>query len=461
MDSRLETARVSAAARRAREQAESLGRPVLAVVSLEIPAADPLGLFASWTGKPGGFWEQRSQGAAMAWSGSALSLSAQGPGRFSALKTGWDDARRDAFVEPKSSEVRAFCGAAFWADEPAAEEIWSQFPSTELTVPEVLATAAGPTCTLQLARMIDSAEAGRQWERDIAAMPLWPQTGTLEPEPRCEPAASLEIPPRAAWLETVGQAVEDIKAGRYQKVVLARRLDLELRRPVDPAAILNRLRARHPDATTFAIGRDGSCFLGATPERLLRVDGGTVEVPCIAGSAPRGAGVLEDRSRMEELLHDPKNRSEHELVVRSVEAALGPMCGDSVKTEGRPSVMTLPNIHHLRSLVRARANAGVGPLELLDALHPTAAVGGYPREEALPALRRLESIDRGWYAGPIGWLDTNGRAEFVVALRSALVSEARAHLFAGCGVIARSRPENEWDETVTKMQPMRSALLGE
>ncbi|HXG40235.1 MAG TPA: isochorismate synthase, partial [Candidatus Limnocylindrales bacterium] len=262
---------------------------------------------------------------------------------------------------------------------------------------------------------------------------------------------------RGEWLASVGRLSGAVGRGRIDKVVLARRLDLEADRPIDVAAALRRLAHGAPESTVFAVSRAGRTFLGATPERLVRLERGEVRTVALAGSIGRGATAAEDDALARALLASEKDREEHAVVVAMLREALEPLTAALV-VEPRPSVVRLRHVQHLATGLRGVLREPLGVLDLVARLHPTPAVGGWPRELALELLAEEERIDRGWYAGPLGWVDRSGDGELVVAIRSAVVEGRRASLFAGCGIVADSDPELEWAESEMKLRAVASAL---
>ncbi|MGY1641182.1 isochorismate synthase MenF [Geodermatophilus sp. SYSU D00703] len=264
----------------------------------------------------------------------------------------------------------------------------------------------------------------------------------------------------ASWCATVAAAVERITAGELAKVVLARDLLVTADAPLDPRALLARLAARFPGCWTFAV--DG--LLGATPELLLRRTGRELSSRVLAGTAPRGAGA-EDERLAAALLGSAKDRAEHALAVESLVRALGPYCSALTAPE-EPELLTLANVRHLATDVtgvqrRNGARGTAGLLELVGAVHPTAAVCGTPTAAAAGLIGELEGMDRGRYAGPVGWLDARGDGEFGLALRCAQLCDdepATARLFAGCGIVAGSDPAAELAETQAKFAAFQAAL---
>jgi menaquinone-specific isochorismate synthase len=264
----------------------------------------------------------------------------------------------------------------------------------------------------------------------------------------------------ASWCAAVATAVGRIGAGELAKVVLARDLLVSSDAPLDPRRILRRLAERFPDCWTFAV--DG--LLGATPELLLRRRGRQLSARVLAGTAPRGAGADDDRLAAA-LIGSAKDRAEHALAVDSLVQALEPYC-TGLDVPAEPGLLTLANVRHLATDVtgtqrRTGARGHAGLLELVGAVHPTAAVCGTPTPHAGEVIAELEGMDRGRYAGPVGWLDARGDGEFGLALRCAeLMGDDGARLFAGCGIVAGSDPAAELAETQAKFAAFQAALEG-
>jgi menaquinone-specific isochorismate synthase len=260
------------------------------------------------------------------------------------------------------------------------------------------------------------------------------------------------------WCGVVAAAVERIAAGELGKVVLARDVLVTADHPLDPRRLLLRLAARFPSCWTFAV--DG--LLGATPELLLSRTGGVVESRVLAGTGSRAADPAADAVLAEAFAGSAKDHAEHRYAIDSLADALRPFCTD-LEVPDEPSVLTLPNVRHLASDVRGHLRAdGPGLLALVDAVHPTAAVGGAPTDAALALIREIEGMDRGRYAGPVGWVDGRGDGEFGLALRCAELTGgaggAEARLFAGCGIVGDSDPMAELAETQAKLAAVQAAL---
>jgi menaquinone-specific isochorismate synthase len=223
--------------------------------------------------------------------------------------------------------------------------------------------------------------------------------------------------------------------------------------------VLNGLRQRFSDcySFSFANGR-GQSFIGASPERLVRVSKGVMETEALAGSIKRGAGASEDAALAAALLSSEKDLREQREVLDDMVARLNPL-GLELEFPTKPGLRRLANVQHLHTPVRAALPETVRLMDVLAALHPTPAVGGSPRGEAVAAIRRLEGFPRGLYTGALGWLNCRGGGEFFVGIRSALIEGARARVYAGAGIVAGSTPEKEFAETELKFKAMLDALL--
>lgn len=261
--------------------------------------------------------------------------------------------------------------------------------------------------------------------------------------------------PAMDWRAAVGSAVGEIRAGRLEKVVLARDLVATSDTDIDPRFLLQRLAARFPTCWTFGcVG-----LVGATPELLVRRIGDRVESGVLAGSVRRGRDAAEDGHLGTQLLGSPKDRQEHAISVRSVADALRPHCRD-LQVPADPHLLPLANVVHLATDITGELVDGATALELAGHLHPTAAVCGTPTEVAADLIRRLEGMDRGRYTGPVGWTDARGDGEWGIALRCAELAGPSLRLFAGCGIVAGSDPDEELAEAQVKLAAMRDALEG-
>ncbi|MGE9295944.1 MAG: isochorismate synthase [Puniceicoccales bacterium] len=260
------------------------------------------------------------------------------------------------------------------------------------------------------------------------------------------------------FASAVDHALQNIDLGLYRKIVLARAVELTADQPFRPLETMARLRERFSSCYSFSIANGkGQSFIGATPERLLRVESGRLYTEALAGSAPRGSSAREDATYGAALLTSDKDLREHQFVVESIIKRLGEV-DLVVKPPKTPRLLKLPNVQHLWSPLSVELTHEQDFLAVVGALHPTPAVGGQPREAARADIASIENFDRGLYAGAIGWLDFHGDGEMVVAIRSGLIDGCRARLYAGAGIVAGSEPDRETAETDLKLRPLLDSL---
>ena len=460
LHSRLETAL---------DQARRTGAPVLVSASEPLPWRDPLAFFAgsSPAAHDRVYWEAPNGELILVGIGAARTFAGAGADRFAAITAAWRDLLAHAHREAPSAELAGLPGVgptllggfAFDPERPGTAA-WTGYPDGLMILPRFLLTCAGgrtvlTTCVVVEAGMDVAVEAARL-ERERACLLGTPDRVDTATEAR--PALDVaDILPAGDWQAAVAGVVADIQAGALEKVVLAREVAVTAETVLDPVATLRRLRAGYPDCYVFAVARGPRCFLGATPERLVRLADGMVHATCLAGTTRRGADAATDAQLGADLLASAKNREEHAVVRRMLADALAAVCSE-VDVPAAPALLRLRNVQHLYTPIRGRLRNGTSLLELVARLHPTPAVGGFPRPAALARIRACEGMDRGWYAGPVGWLDARGDGEFAVALRSALVDGPTARAFAGCGIMGDSRPDDEYAETQVKLQAVLSAL---
>ncbi|MBO1005977.1 isochorismate synthase, partial [Pseudogracilibacillus auburnensis] len=262
------------------------------------------------------------------------------------------------------------------------------------------------------------------------------------------------------WLKAVEDIVDELKSTELKKVVLARKLNMQCTNQISSESVINNLLEQQPTGFTFSLTAKSSSFLGASPERLVKKTKDYILSDSLAGSMARSKDQNEDDELGEMLLNDHKNLFEHELVVAMIEDALIPYC-TNIHVPNKPKLLKMPDIQHLYTPIIGTAKKDTSIFDIVQELHPTPALGGVPTKAAMVKIREREEMDRGFYAAPIGWTDYRGNGEFVVAIRSGLVEENNAILFAGCGLVADSKSEEELVETGIKFQPMLRALKGE
>ncbi|MFA7250363.1 MAG: isochorismate synthase, partial [Dehalococcoidia bacterium] len=311
---------------------------------------------------------------------------------------------------------------------------WEAFGAGWLVLPRLLFLATGESNAMILA---PSAE-----PHDVAAL-----VERAQRPPGRLAAAPLHVEQpvdRERWLASVAAIAAEVRAGLYEKAVLASTQELQGDAPISIGRALARLRVNYPDCHLFTMTSGESTFLGASPELLVSLTRGRVRALGLAGSTPRGADPAEDERLGAALLESAKNRIEHETVVRAIRERLEPAT-EELLAPNQPQLRRLRNIQHLSTEISGRVRPGVDVLDLVQRLHPTPAVCGWPFERAREVITQHEAFDRGWYAGPVGWMDGSGDGEFAVGLRSAVVRGSHAWLFAGNGIMGDSVPQQEYD----------------
>jgi isochorismate synthase len=349
---------------------------------------------------------------------------------------------------------KLFGGFSFAARAPRSE-LWQPFGEARFVLPALAYVVENGAARLVVTAVRSELESPRA--RGAVLEAATRAFATLERGAPSLPAtAGVEVRrnerPEREWSALVEAIRGDIARGALEKVVLARRLEIELAASVDPAVVLARLRQQAPECARFLVRRSGSTFLGATPEWLARKRGPVLETAAVAGSMSS-----HDREGAARLLESGKDRAEHAIVLREILRALAPLAAN-VEHGDPPELYQLRHVLHLRSRVRATLKGSQHLLDVVEQLHPTPAVGGMPRARALEWLETHEPDERGWYSGPVGWFDAAGDGDMAVALRSGVLSGRFAELYGGAGIVDRSSPAAEFAETRWKLAALLGAL---
>lgn len=266
-------------------------------------------------------------------------------------------------------------------------------------------------------------------------------------------------PFKQEYLKSIEQVTSLIKRNEAKKVVIARSLALQFEKSISSPQILSHVSNEQPESFLFGLEHNDMLFYGASPERLVKVNNGQAYSSCVAGSIKRGATADEDELFGQDLLSDAKNLGEHAYVVEMITNTFEENC-EWVTVPSGPSLLKIRDIQHLFTPVEGKLKNNASILQLVQSLHPTPALGGVPRKEAMEVIRKYEPMNRGLYAAPIGWVDAAGNGEFAVAIRSATLIKDKAYLYAGGGIVADSEPQSEYEETLVKFRPMLRALGG-
>jgi salicylate biosynthesis isochorismate synthase/menaquinone-specific isochorismate synthase len=455
--------RLDAAVRRARLHGEALAAVTVALT--DAPALDPSALIAA-SRRPDEPWfcfEQPDRdGSALAALGCVRAIEHDGADRFATVARAWRALVADALADPPDGPAGAglvAVGGFAFAPHGGATPQWAGFAPASLHVPEVALARRGSDVRLTVAACAtpdDTSEEllarieTRLAELRDAPLPL------LDPAPAGRYEVVSAMPPEH-YEGAVARAVERIRAGVVQKVVLAREVQVHAPVAHDPGAVFGVLRDAFPGCYVYAVGRGASTFVGATPELLVRRDGERASTVALAGSTRRSADPAVDDHLGEALLRSDKDREEQAIVTRRIARALRPHAV-WVTAAPEPVVVRVANIQHLATPIRAQLSKPLEAMALAAVLHPTPAVGGEPFGAAERMIPELEGFDRGWYAGPVGWTDANGDGELCVALRCALLAGPVAHCYAGVGVVRDSDPAAELAETEVKLQALLPVL---
>ncbi len=448
---------------------------VLAVTGPAV-GADPMRFLRRAGGGPRGFWARSDRW--IAHSGALATVTAEGThpgGLFSEIE---ESAR--ALFDPGSVQglgdapgLRFFGGFAFRSGYPTAD-LWSGFPPALFHVPTLELTGGAGEVPLLTVRMLVDPEGGAEstltrllthTERICRELEDLGGGGSVDPtgwSPKAEHSPRVSFTrdetERAGWDTAVKDALDAISEGRVSKVVLARTLDLITECRLDPIQVVHHLWQENRSSHVFYFEPEEGCAIaGAAPETVTTVSGGRFHATAVAGTVARGETPREQEQLAKGLLASEKEGAEHRIALEDMVARLGPLAED-IEAQAEPHVLTLARLQHLETEIRARLPEGVSALTVLEALHPTPAVCGLPRDAALEFLDQEEPFDRGWYAGPVGWFDLEGDGVFVPALRCAVVHDLRWRLFAGAGIVEGSNPGLEWEETSIKFEPMLRAL---
>ncbi|WP_419859545.1 isochorismate synthase [Candidatus Palauibacter sp.] len=451
------------------------GAGYFASVTLRLPSIEPEAVLASPTVGVRGFWQSGPHWIAHAGSAAEIDSREGAPGPPPGDLVAWTRERAATlFSEPwvldldgEARRPRMHGGFAFDPARRADREpgFWEAFPGARFVLPAYEVEADERGAWLTVTRRF---AAGTSGDRAIdrlrrRATRTREQLAGLErrgatPGPVPSATAIEELVDRRQWQRAVNEILDEIRSGRVRKVVLARSIDITLGRPPDSAAVLTALRTANPLAHLYLMQFARDRFLvGAAPELIGSLRGRRFRTMAVGGSTPRGSDPASDAWLGRQLIDSRKNREEHLVVVEDIVERLR-QGGVRIGAIPEPALLRLPRIQHLRTDLEAETRPGTHILSLVEKLHPTAAVCGDPRANALEMIRARETESRGWYAGPVGWFDEEGDGEFAPALRGGVARGPLFRLYAAAGLVSNSRARAEWDETRVKLQTMLAAL---
>ncbi|WP_337018540.1 isochorismate synthase [Oceanobacillus massiliensis] len=434
----------------------------LVSITKKIDKVDPLHFFmaAKQLGGNRTFWTDSKQNLWLTGAGKAHQFSAEAD-RFEETEKQWNAVLDQAIIHNPftvpGTGIVALGGMSF---DPKKQptELWKEFKPSQFTIPAFLLTRYKNDHYLTINIYVKKNDHAIQLADELKSIEAKLLLGRVNHSDSLTITDQLEVEPEK-WKNSVREATEEIRNGIVEKIVLAREVRLKFNRQADIAIILSNLINAQPNSFIFAYEIGDNCFVGASPERLVKLEGKQLLSTCLAGTAPRGKTKDDDIRICNELMNDEKNRQEHAFVVTMIKRAIKDYCTE-VDIPDEPVIYPLKNLQHLYTPVEAKLKDDHSIFDIIKQLHPTPALGGTPRKESLAFIRDNELLDRGWYGAPIGWLDSNQNGEFAVAIRSALIQGNEASLFAGCGVVKDSDPEKEYEETKIKLLPMLTVLGG-
>jgi salicylate biosynthesis isochorismate synthase/menaquinone-specific isochorismate synthase len=428
-----------------------LQRAPLASVTVPLPASLDVSAAVLAARRPSDryfcFEQPDRDGFALAGLGAAAVVEGRGSGRFASVAAQCREiAHGLEFDEPGPAWLGGF---AFSPDGGLTPE-WSSLAPGQLVLPEVLLRRErGSAWMVVTARSVEDAEA-RLAELQPSSMPLF------DPDPVQSARVASAAPPEH-FESAIERAVERIARGDLRKVVLAREVRVHAPSEISVGAVFDGLRIGFPSCYCYLVGSPELAFVGASPELLARRDGQRVQTVALAGTRRRSADPAVDSHLGEQLLQSPKDREEQAIVTRRIKRTLEPV-SVWVTAADEPVLVKVLNVQHLGTPIRAQLAEPLSVVEVAGRLHPTPAVGGEPADRALPLIPALEGLDRGWYAGPVGWSDMYEDGEFCVALRCALLRGRVAHLYAGEGIVRDSVPSEELAANEAKLQALLPLL---
>ncbi|HEY6731826.1 MAG TPA: isochorismate synthase [Solirubrobacterales bacterium] len=435
------------------------GRRTLVSITREVEIDDPCAVvFASRLASDRWFcWEQPDREFALAGLGVAREVSSRGNRRFrdvasECMRIGGDAVLEEPRGLPAGAGPVWLGGFAFDADG-GSTSTWSSMAPASLVLPEISICRSNGRAFLTVNAVVQSGEEVAAIEERLSArlggLRLEAPLPLLDPHPTAHAEIRSARPP-SEFEAAVDGATSRIASGEFSKVVLAREVIVSAAAAHDPAALFGAMREQFPTCFCFCCGTPEAAFIGASPELLVRRSGASVSTVALAGSTRRSSDPAVDDHLGEQLLRSDKDRREQRIVAERIVRALRPHAV-WVEAAAEPEIVKVANIQHLATPVVAQLAEPRSAIDLAGLLHPTPAVGGEPWPAAAAAIDDLEGMDRGWYAAPVGWMDATEDGEFCVALRSALLRDREAHLFAGVGVVAGSDPAAELAETEVKL----------
>ncbi|MAU01593.1 MAG: isochorismate synthase [Anaerolineaceae bacterium] len=440
-------------------------------VSMPAPGVDTAVFLQQALGQERFFWAEAHGGLTLAGFGIAADLFAWGRERFQQIQEQARSLFANAVIYDENEPLagpRLFGGFAF-SDDFTPDNTWSIHYPAQFILPHYQLAQQNGESWLTLNAILSEEESPQSVLPELQAalaarLKILTQRrggaegGSAKFEDHMRPERINYPMSYEDWQKMIRHATQTMRGAPLNKVVLSRVCEIRYAQKVDVDGALAYLNATYPDCYRFLFEpRPFHAFYGATPELIVRVNGRSLQTMGLAGSIGRGHTPSEDETLAQELLNSAKNQHEHALVVESIRRRLAPLTSQ-LSIPDKPGTLQLGYIQHLFTPIHATLKQADGVLPILQNLHPTPALGGQPRELAMPFISQAEPMPRGWYGAPVGWLDHNLDGAFSVAIRSAITQDRRVWLYAGAGIVADSDPQAEWEETALKFRPMLNAL---
>ncbi|MGK7378105.1 isochorismate synthase [Planococcus sp. 1R117A] len=408
------------------------------------------------------FWQNREKTFTLVGLGHAHVLASPNHhGRFEEIKQDWQSLCSQIVNEEADVQPILFGGFSFDPLNETQSE-WTHFPQAYFAVPSFQLIIKDDQAYVSINLITNEDATFNAFEALRKERDRLIHAAQVMERPKYQKPLVVERTEikKEQYMDSINKVTALIKAKQAQKVVIARSLRLEFEQPLSSASALYQVSEEQPESFLFGLEAQNQLFFGATPERLVKVKDRLALSTCLAGSTPRGNTVEKDAKLGNELLYDKKNRSEHQFVVNMISEVFNEHSSHMFVPQ-KPKLMKIRDIQHLYTPVEGELKPDSTLFDLVKALHPTPALGGEPKQEALSLIRQYETMNRGFYAAPIGWIDAKGDGEFAVAIRSALLNEKEAYLYAGGGIVEDSTSESEYAETWVKFRPMLRALGGQ
>ncbi|MDI7740370.1 isochorismate synthase [Lysinibacillus fusiformis] len=435
------------------------------IETIEVSRLSALAFFAAGESQYKGqrfFWQNRERTFTLVGLGHAYKIeNNNGEDRFDSIEKQWKELTKNIVKEEREPQPILFGGFTFDPNNDKKGE-WDGFPQSFFSVATYQLVIRNDKVYISIHLITDkenNLEEFEQLRQERDQLIHAAQVRELKTYSKPLMASYHELF-KEDYLQTISNVTSLIKANEAGKVVIARSLEMEFEETVTSPQVLSHVVNEQPESYLFGLEHEDLLFFGASPERLVKVDNGLAFSSCVAGSIKRGKTAEEDKQLGESLLNDAKNLGEHQYVVEMIADTFAKNC-IQYKVPKRPQLLKIRDIQHLYTPVEGKLSQDATILQLVKLLHPTPALGGVPRQEALAVIRENETMNRGLYAAPLGWIDAEGNGEFAVAIRSAALKENKAYLYAGGGIVADSEPISEYEETLVKFRPMLRALGGQ